>query len=209
MLKIHHLVLSRSDRIVWLAEELGLRYELVRHVRTPAFRSPESLWAVSPMGKAPVIEDGDVTVSESGAIVEYLLDRYGDGRLRPAAGTREHLAYRHWLHAAEATLALPILIDGLCAMTQTTSPALTAFVQGEYATVLGYLDRTLEAHPYVAGAEFTGADVMVAWDLHFANGTAIPGFTTGAPIAKFPRIVGYLERLEARPAFRKTKELCA
>jgi len=70
MLKIHHLVLSRSDRIVWLAEELGLQYELVRHVRTPAFRAPESLWAVSPMGKAPVIQDGDVTVSESGAIVE-------------------------------------------------------------------------------------------------------------------------------------------
>ncbi len=209
MLKIHHLVLSRSDRIVWLAEELGLRYDLVRHVRTPAFRSPESLWSVSPMGKAPVIEDGDVTVSESGAIVEYLLDRYGDGRLRPPTGTREHLAYRHWLHAAEATLALPILMDGLCTMTQASSPALSAFIQGEYATVLGYLDRTLGAHPYVAGAEFTGADVMVAWDLHFANGSAIPGFATSAPIATFPKIADYLARLEARPAFRKAKELCA
>ena len=209
MLKIHHLVLSRSDRIVWLAEELGLRYELVRHVRTPAFRAPESLWSVSPMGKAPVIEDGDVVVSESGAIVEYLLDRYGNGRLRPPAGTPEHLAYRHWLHAAEATLALPILMDGLCTMTQATSPTLTAFIQSEYATILGYLDRTLERHPYVAGSEFTAADVMVAWDLQFANGSAIPGWSTSAPMATFRNIGAYLGRLEARPAFRKAKELCA
>jgi glutathione S-transferase len=161
------------------------------------------------MGKAPVIEDGDVVVTESGAIVEYLLDRYGDGRLRPPAGTPEHLAYRHWLHAAEATLALPILMDGLCTVTQATSPALTAFIAGEYATILGYLDRTLGAQPYVAGAEFTGADVMVAWDLHFANGTAVPGWKTSAPLATYPKIGAYLARLEARPAFRKAKELCA
>jgi glutathione S-transferase len=209
MLKIHHLVLSRSDRIVWLAEELGLEYELVRHLRTPAFRAPESLWSVSPMGKAPVIQDGAVTVSESGAIVEYLLDRYGNGRLRPAPGSPEHLAYRHWLHAAESTLLLPILMEGLCMMTQASSPALTAFIESEYATVLGFLDRTLAAHPYVAGRELTGADVMVAWDLHFANGSVIPGFATSAPLAKFPAVVAYLTRIEARPAFRKAKELCA
>jgi glutathione S-transferase len=208
MLKIHHLVLSRSDRIVWLAEDLGLQYDLVRHVRNPAFRAPESLWAVSPMGKAPVIQDGDLTVSESGAIVEYLLDRYGNGRLRPPAGSREHLAYRHWLHAAEATLALPILMDALCAMTQASSPALSAFIAGEYATVLGYLDRTLADRDYVAG-DFSGADVMVAWDLHLANGTAIPGFVTSAPFAQFPAIAAYLARIEARPAFQKAKELCA
>lgn len=209
MLKIHHLVLSRSDRIVWLAEELGLQYELIRHVRTPAFRAPESLWAVSPMGKAPVIQDGDVTVSESGAIVEYLLERYGNRRLQPAAGSPEHLAYRHWMHAAESTLLLPILMEGLCMMTQASSPALTAFVNGEYATVLGYLDRTLAAHEYVAGQAFSGADIMVAWDLHFANGTAIPGFATTAPLAAHPAIVAYLARIEQRPAFRKAKELCA
>jgi glutathione S-transferase len=209
MLKIHHLVLSRSDRIVWLAEELALPYELVRHVRSPSFRAPESLWAVSPMGKAPVIQDGDVTVTESGAIVEYLLDRYGNGRLRPPPGSPEYLAYRHWLHAAEATLLLPILMEGLCMMTQASSPALTAFIDGEYATVLGYLDRTLGRHEYVAGSELSGADVMVAWDLHFANGTAIPGFATSAPIAKYPAIVAYLARIEARPAFRKAKEVCA
>jgi glutathione S-transferase len=209
MLKIHHLVLSRSDRIVWLAEELGLTYELVRHVRTAAFRAPESLWAVSPMGKAPVIQDGDVTVSESGAIVEYVLDRYGNGRLRPPAGSPEFLAYRHWLHAAESTLMLPILMEGLCMMTQTSSPGLTAFVNGEYATVLGYLDRTLAQHDYVAGAALTGADVMVAWDLHFANGTAIPGFATSAPIGQYPAIGAYLSRIAARPAFQKAKALCA
>jgi len=93
-------------------------------------------------------------------------------------------------------------------MTQASSPALTAFIEGEYATVLGYLDRTLAEREYLAG-DFSGADVMVAWDLHFANGTAIPGFATSAPLAKFPAITAYLARIEARPAFRKAKELCA
>lgn len=98
-MKIHHLVLSRSDRIVWLAEELDLKYELVRHERDPAtFRAPKSLWRVSPMGKAPVIQDGEVTVAESGAIVEYLLDHYGRGRLRPAIFS----AITDYLHRVQA-----------------------------------------------------------------------------------------------------------
>ncbi len=209
MLKVHHLVLSRSNRIVWLVEELGLPYELVRHVRTSTFRAPESLWAVSPLGKAPVIQDDDLTVYESGAIVEYLLDRYGNGRLRPPANTPEYLAYRHWLHAAEATLMVPVLMDGLSVMTQASSPAFTAFVDGEYATLLGHLDKVLTRTPYVAGPEFTAADVMVAFDLQLANGTAIPGYKTNAPIEKYPAIAAYLARVEARPAYQKARGLCA
>lgn len=208
MLKIHHLGMSRSERAVWLAEELGLSYELVQHQRDPqTFRSPPSLWAVSPMGKAPVIQDGDVTVFESGAVVEYLLDRYGNGRLRPKPGTPEALAYLHWMHAAESTLMLPILIDLLCGMTGTDSPVLKGFVDGEYATTLGYLDQTLAKSDYVAGPELTGADVMVAYDLHLANGSSIPAMKTSAPIEKHANVVAYLERIEARPAFQKAKRL--
>jgi glutathione S-transferase len=207
MLTIHHLVLSRSDRIVWLAEELGLEYELVRHTRDAAFRAPKSLWAVSPMGKAPVIQDGDLTLAESGAIVEYILDRYGQGRLRPRADTREFQAYRHWMHAAESTLMVPILMEGLSVMTQAGSPAFKGFIDGEYATVLGYLDKTLSQSDYVAGA-FSGADVMVAYDLRLANGAAIPGFKTEAPLGKYPAIGAYLARVEARPAFQKSRQLC-
>lgn len=210
MLKIHHLVLSRSDRIVWLAEELGLQYELVRHERNPqTFRSPESLWKVSPMGKAPVIQDGENTIAESGAIVEYMIDRHGQGRLRPAADTPEFLAYQHWMHAAESTLMVPVLMDVLCVLTQTDSPGLRGFIDGEYETVLAYLDRTLAKSEFVAGGQLTGADIMVAYDLHLANGKAIPVMKGNAPIARFAAIGKYLERIEARPAFQKAVRLCA
>lgn len=209
MLKIHHLGLSRSDRIIWLAEELGLPYELVRHQRDPqTFRSPPSLKAVSPMGKAPCIEDGAVTLAESGAIAEYLLERYGNGRLRPRSDAPEYPAYLHWLHAAEATLMLPFLLDMLGTMMQAGSPLLQVFIDGEYATVLGYLERTVAAHDYVAGGDFTAADIMVSYDLQLANGSAIPMMKSSAPFERYPAIRAYLARLEARPAFRKTVELC-
>ena len=211
MLKVHHLILSRSERIVWFVEELGVPYELVKHTRNAeTFRSPDSLWKVSPMGKAPVIHDDGVVVAESGAIVEYLCDRYdGQNRLRPAKGTKEYLAYQHWLHAAESTLMVPVLTDLLCILTQTESPALKGFIDGEYATTLEYLNDTLAEGPFVAGKQFTGADVMVGYTLHLANGTSIPTMKTSAPIGDHPHVVEYLKRLEARPAFEKMRELCA
>ncbi|MSR13073.1 MAG: glutathione S-transferase family protein [Gammaproteobacteria bacterium] len=209
MLKIHHLVLSRSDRIVWLAEELGVKYELVRHVRNPeTFRSPDSLWKVAPMGKAPAIQDGDISLGESGAIIEYMLDTYGQGRLRPELGTPAYRAYQQWMHAAESTLMVPIILEVLCTLTQTDSPALKGFSDGEYQTVFKYLNETLEKSPYVAGSDFTGADIMVTYSLHLANGKAIPIMAGHPPLDKCPAIVSYLERIEARPAFKRAVELC-
>lgn len=208
MLKVHHLNLSRSERVLWLVEELGIPYELVRHTRdAQTFRSPGSLWEVSPMGKAPVIQDGEVTVTESGAVVEYLLDKYGNGRLRPKPSTPEYLAYQHWMHAAESTLIVPILMDLLGGMLQVQSPGWKGFLDGEYVTTLGYLDKTLGRSPYVAGSEFTGADIMVTYDLHLANGTSIPGNKGSAPIESHANIVSYLKRVEARPAYRKMREI--
>lgn len=209
MLKIHHLVLSRSDRIVWLAEELGIKYELVRHVRDPqTFRAPDTLWQVAPMGKAPAIQDGDITLGESGAIVEYLLDTYGQNRLRPAKGTAEYRAYQQWMHAAESTLMVPVLLEVLCTLTQTDSPALKGFSEGEYQTVFSYLNQALEKSPYVAGSDFTGADIMVAYSLHLANGKAIPMMAGHPPLDRCPAIVAYLQRIEARPAFKRAVEVC-
>ena len=105
MLKIHHLVASRSDRIVWLAEELEIPYELVRHLRNPqTFRAPDSLRAITPLAKAPVIEDQGVVVSESSVICDYLIDQYGQGRLRPSAGTPARLDYAYWMASSESTL---------------------------------------------------------------------------------------------------------
>lgn len=209
MLKIHHLNMSRSERVVWLAEELGLRYELVHHPRDPqTFRSPPSLWAVSPQGKSPVIEDGDCIVCESGAVVEYLIERHGGGRLRPRSDAPEFPAYLHWMHAAESTLMLPILFDLLGGMLQVSSDRYTAFTNGEYQTTLRHLDNTLARHSYVAGHEFSGADIMVAYDLHLANGTSAPAFKTSAPLHQFEHITAYLQRIDARPAYRRMREIC-
>jgi glutathione S-transferase len=211
MVKIHHLVYSRSDRIVWLAEELGLTYELVKHNRDPqTFRSPPSLWAVSPMGKAPVIQDGETTVCESGAVVEYILDHYGQGKLRPKAGTPEYVQYLHWMHAAESTLMTPVLMDFLSKMTQVDAPLFKGFIDGEYKTLFDYLDKTVSKHAYIAGPDFTAADIMVSYPLRMADTTAIPmpGLASAAPFAEHPQITAYVDRLRARPAFQRAEQKC-
>lgn len=209
MLKIHHLNQSRSERTVWLAEELGLDYELVRHQRDPqTFRSPPSLCSVSPLGKSPVIEDDGTTVCESGAIVEYLIDRHDKGALRPARGTPEYLRYTHWMHCAESTLAAPVVVDIITAMTQAKSPLVDGFIQGEYDTLFKYLDTALGENGYVAGVEFTAADTMVAYLLWIIDGSALKklGLAPKSTIADHPNIVNYLARLRARPAYRRAME---
>ena len=210
MLKIHHLVLSRSDRIVWLAEELAIPYELVRHTRDPqTFRAGDSLRAVMPLGKAPVIQDGDITVAESAVIVDYILDRYGKGRLRPPEGTPENLAYRYWMHCSESTLMYPVLMDVVSTLTQSDAPGIAGFVAGEYATMFGYVDQTLKKQKYIASNEFTAADIMVYYTLALGAGRAIANFQPHAPMAEHPRIGEYLDRLEQRPAWQKAAKLCA
>lgn len=209
MLIIHHLNMSRSERVVWLAEELQLQYELMHHQRDPqTFRSPPTLCALSPLGKSPVIQDDGRVVCESGAVVEYLVELHGAGRLKPARESAEYIAYLHWMHAAESTLMVPILFDLFGKLLQVNSESYRMFMQGEYRTTLAYLDSTLSRSDYVAGAEFTAADVMVAYDLHLANGTSFPALQTTAPIGDYPNIVTYLKRVEARPAYRRMRELC-
>jgi len=208
MLKIHHLVLSRSDRIVWLAEELAIPYEMVFHARDPeTFRAPESLRAVMPLAKAPVIQHGADTVAESALICDYLLDRYGNGRLRPASGTPERLQYDCWKHCSESTLMYPGLIDVLCGLTKSEAPGLMAFAMNEYRLMFGYVEQSL-AHDYIAGAEFTAADIMVYYTIALGAGIAIP-FESHAPLDEYPRIKAYLARMEQRPAWQKAAKLCA
>jgi glutathione S-transferase len=209
MLKIHHLGMSRSDRSIWLAEELGLQYELITHTRNPeTFRSPQSLWDVSPMGKAPLIEDDGKTIPESGAIVEYILDKYGEGRLRPNRDTAAYIDYLHWMHAAESTLMTPILIDMLSAMTATSSPGLKGFCEGEFKTVFTYMNQILSEREYIAGA-FSGADIMVAFPLMMLESPlfASPGVEKGAAFIPYPAIQSYLNRLRARPAWVKAEAI--
>lgn len=207
MITIHHLNRSRSERIVWLAEELGLPYRLVRHQRDPlTMRAPQSLWAINPVGKAPCVEDGEVKLWESGAIVEYIIEKYGDGRLRPAVSDPSWPNYLRWMHGAESTLMLAPMVDFLTKMTGAGSDLLTGFVGGEYATVMGQLNSEVEAHPFIAGDSFTGADIMVAFTLRMMDMELFPGSGLALQIAlkDFPAAKAYLDRLFARPAWQRT-----
>lgn len=209
MLKIHHLVASRSDRIVWLAEELEIPYELVRHLRDPqTFRAPDSLRAITPLAKAPVIEEQGVVIAESAVICDYLLDQYGQGRLRPSAGTPARLDYAYWMAASESTLMYPVLMDLIATMTQSDAPGLIGFAMGEYKTMFDHVEQTLAKHNFIAGDSFTAADIMVYYTIALGAGTAIP-MPTRAPMADYPLIRDYLARLEARPALQKALKLCA
>jgi glutathione S-transferase len=206
MLTIHHLGNSRSERIVWLAEELAIPYTIVRHERDPqTMRSPASLWAVSPLGKSPVIEDDGATVIESGAIVEYLLQRYGKGRLQPAAGSADWINYLHWIHAAESTLMTPILFNLLSTMMQVNNPQMSGFVVSELQTLLKYAESQLSAHDYIAGNEFSAADIMVSYTLSLARMVPVSGLS----LDDYPAIGAYLERIQARPAHQRAQQVCA
>jgi glutathione S-transferase len=200
MIKIHHLGASRSDRIIWLCEELALSYELISHDRNPETqRAPESLWAVNPLGKSPVVQDGDNTVFESGAIVEYLLARYGDGHLKPEQGSKEWIQYLHWMHCAESTLMMPILFPIIAGAMGMESELLPLFMGAESQTLFNYAEAELDKHDHIASNEFTAADVMVAYTLLMAESTQ----AESKPFASYPAIESYLLRIKQRPAFIK------
>ncbi len=210
MLTVHHLNNSRSQRILWLLEELGVEYEVRRYERDAAtLLAPSSLRAVHPLGKSPVITDDGVTVAESGAIVEYLVAKYGAGRLVPPAGSPERLRYTFWLHYAEGS-AMPPLLMKLVFDRVATSPkwpisviarAIAANVQRSYLGPqlklhLDYLEAELTAHPWFAGPDFTAADIMMSFPLEAAAKRA--GLDAGRP-----RLMEFLTRIRARPAYQR------
>lgn len=203
MIKIHHLGNSRSDRIIWLCEELGVKYELVGHDRNPqTFRAPESLWAINPLGKSPVIQDGKHTVFESGAIVEYLVSRHGGASLQPQADSDQWIAYQHWMHCAESTLMMPILFPIIAGAMGVESEVLPQFMNAEAQTLFNYAESELSQHDYIAGADFTAADVMVAYTFNMAEMTQ----AESKPFENYPAIQAYLNSIKNRPAYQRAAE---
>ena len=200
MLQVHHLNNSRSQRILWLLEELALPYEVVAHERDPAtMRAPASVKAVHPLGKLPVVLDGGLTIAESGAIVEYLLSRYGHGRLAPAPGTAEHVAYLQWLHFAEGSgMPLVVLLLYLGRMPGVPEPV-TAAVRAQLADALAYADGRLGASPYFAGAELSAADVQMTFFLQAAT-----VYLRSAD--QYLRVGEFLGEMTARPAYQRAIE---
>jgi glutathione S-transferase len=209
MIQVHHLERSRSHRVLWLLEELAVPYQLVRYERDPkTMLAPAALRAIHPLGKSPVITDGDVTVAESGAILEYLVERHGGGRLAPPIGTPAHLRYRYWLHYAEGSL-MPFLLLKLITTKIATAkvpffvrPIVkgvaknldASFVGPNLTTHLAFLEAELGKAAWFAGDELTAADVQMSYPLEAAASRG--GIAT-------PNIRRVLDAMRARPAYAK------
>lgn len=199
MIKVHHLNNSRSQRVLWLLEELGTPYEIVPYQRmAPLPLAPPELKQVHPLGKSPVITDGDRTVAESGAIVEYLIGKYGQGRMRPAPDSPEHVSYLQWVHYAEGSAMPPLVLALLAGMLGDGAAPLRPYIDGEIAKHLAFLEQSLGERRFFVGEELSGADIMLSFVLEAA--------AAGDRLKDFPGLTRYLARLQERPAYRRALE---
>ena len=214
MITVHHLNNSRSQRVLWLLEELGVAYEVKRYQRdAKTMLAPPELRAVHPLGKSPVITDGDVTLAESGAIIEYLVARHGNGKLVPKAGTPEHLRYVYWMHFAEGTAMPPLLLKLIFSrMAQQPMPffarpiaraiaarAMSGFIQPNIDRNLDFLETEAGRFAWFAGPEFSAADVQMSFPLEAAA-------SRGGLSESRPKLWAFLERIHARPAYQRALE---
>jgi len=200
MLTLHHLNDSRSQRILWLLEELGTPYELKRYQRDATTRlAPPELAAVHPLGKSPVITDGDLTLVESGAIVDYILRRYGAGSgLRPAEGTPAFEAYQEWLHYAEGSAMLPLMLQLYTSRLKDAAAPLQPRIDSEIANHLGFIESALKGRDYFVGSGLTGADIMMSFVAEVAG--------SFGRLGPYPELTAWIGRMHARPAFVRSVE---
>jgi len=196
MITVHHLDNSRSQRILWLLEELGLPYALVKYQRDPQTRlAPPELKGPHPLGKAPVIEDEGRTVSESGAIIEYILRKYGNGRLAPAPESPAYIDYLQWLHFAEGSAMLPVLLALYVGRLGEAGAPLFPRITGELANHLGYMDAALAGKDYLLGSDFSAADIQLAFVIEAAEARGY--------LRDYPNLLAYQARYRARPAWSR------
>lgn len=202
MIVLHHLRNSRSDRIIWLLEELGLPYELKPYMRDPATqRAPKAYRALHAMGRAPLIEDEGQTLMESGAIVEYLLQVHGGARLGIAPGAPGYAHYLQWLHFAEGSLMFQLVLSMFLSgrVPGGSEPhAMAGAIETELRNTLVFINAHLREHPYFAGDTFTAADVMMAWPLAMTQ--------ESGQLEGLSGIQDYLFRITARPAYKRMRE---
>ncbi|MEK0364544.1 glutathione S-transferase [Pseudomonas sp. CBC3] len=214
MLTLHHLDNSRSQRVLWLLEELPLPYEIKRYARNPqTMLAPAELKQVHPLGKSPVITDGELTLAESAAILEYLIDRYGEGRLVPAADSPDYRRFRYWMHYAEGSAMPPLLLKLVFDRISTGPmpffilPVARAIAKGAHKAFIGpqlklhldYMESELSKSPWFAGEEFSVADIQMSFPLEAARARA--GLD-----ASYPMLSAFLKRIHDRPAYQRAVE---
>ncbi len=195
MLVVHHLSNSRSQRILWLLEELEVPYEIRFYEREGrSHLAPEALKAVHPLGKSPVITDGDRPVAESGAIVDYIVRRHGRGRLAPSPDSWLYDQYVQWLHYAEGSAALPLIMKGLTSYLGHMWRPLKERVDTELDTHLSYIHRSLEGRDYLVGNAFSAADVQMSFIGELA--------AARTDMSRFPNLDAWVRRFQTRPAYQ-------
>ncbi|SFM73653.1 glutathione S-transferase [Variovorax sp. OV329] len=215
MITVHHLNNSRSQRVLWLLEELGQPYEIIRYQRDPAtMLAPASLKAVHPLGKSPVVvTDDGLTLAESGAIIETLAERYGQGQLAPAPGTPEAARYRYWLHYAEGSAMPPLLLKLIFDRIEKSpvpffakpivkgvvDKTKSAFIAPQLKTHLDFMEGELGKTPWFAGESFSAADIQMSFAVEVAR-------ARGGLDASRPKLMAWLERIHARPAYQRALE---
>ena len=199
MIVVHHLNDSRSQRILWLLEELALPYEIKRYQRDAQTRlAPPELKQVHRLGKSPVITDGKRTIIESGAIIDYVIRHYGNGRLQPKADSPEYDEYVQWLHYAEGSAMLPLMLNLYVSRLGDAGAPLTPRIESEIANHLSYIDGALKSDQYLVGDSLTGADIQMSF-----VGEVVGAF---GKRAAFPNLDAWTKRLHERPAYKKALE---
>ncbi|HEY7851760.1 MAG TPA: glutathione S-transferase family protein [Caulobacteraceae bacterium] len=199
MIVVHHLNNSRSQRILWLLAELGVPYEIKFYQRDATTNlAPPELKAIHPLGKSPVITDGEMTIAESGAAIDYIIRKHGHGRLAPAPGTREHEHYLEWLHYAEGSAMLPLMLNLYTIRLGDGGAPLKDRIDSEIDNHLGYVEGALAGRPYLLGEAFSGADVQMSF-------VGEVGRAFGR-LADKPNLAAWVERLHERPAFKTAIE---
>ncbi|TXR38079.1 glutathione S-transferase family protein [Pseudomonas wenzhouensis] len=212
MITLHHLNNSRSQRILWMLEEIGIDYQIKHYQRDPqTLLAPAELRQVHPLGKSPLITDGELTLAESGAIIEYLAERYGDWLL-PAAGSPERLRCRYWLHYAEGSAMPPLLLKLVFDKLRSSPMPFfikpiargiadkvgQAFITPQLKLHFDYLESQLSEHEWFAGDAFSAADIQLSFPLEAAAARGV--------LANHPRLHDFLQRIHARPAYRRALE---
>ncbi len=196
MIEVHHLNESRSRRITWMLEELGLAYEVIRYQRDATTRlAPPELMQIHPLGKAPVLRDNGLVLIESGAIIDYLVRQYGQGRFAPATDSQDYHSYQQFLHYAEGSAMLPLMLNLYVGRLREAGAPLQPRIQSELNNHLGYLNACLAQNDFLVGNTFSGADVQISFVAQMA--VKVKGREA------FPQLTAYVDRLEARPAYQQ------
>ena len=199
MIVVHHLNDSRSQRVLWLLEELAVPYEIQKYQRDAQTRlAPPELKAVHPLGKSPVITDNGVTVIESGAIIDYIVRHYGNGKLRPAPDTADFEVYLQWLHYAEGSAMLPLLLKLYVSRLGDAGAPLSPRIESEIANHLGYVNQSLQGRDWLVGNQMTGADIQMSFVGEVAG--------SRGNRENYLHLDAWVKRYQARPAYRKAIE---